>query len=82
MPVYEIKDGVAIIPEGTTEIAERTFYGESELTSIVIPDSVTQIGGSAFYRCSERMRILVPVGKTEYYKELIPVYLHDKIKEF
>ncbi len=51
MPVYEIKDGVAIIPEGTTEIADRTFFRCYGLTSIVIPDSVTKIGNYAFYNC-------------------------------
>ena len=47
MADFEIKDGVAIIPEGTTEIGEWAFYDCVELTSIVIPDSVTSIDRKA-----------------------------------
>ena len=36
---YEIKDGVAIIPEGTTKIEADAFRGCKELTSIVILNS-------------------------------------------
>jgi hypothetical protein len=48
MAKYEIKDGVGIIPEGTTEIVESAFENCTELTSVVIPNSVTEIGESAF----------------------------------
>ena len=39
MAEYEIKDGVGIIPEGTTKISFGAFEGCSELRSVVIPDS-------------------------------------------
>ena len=34
---YEIKDGVAIIPEGTTEIGCWALINCSDLKSVVIP---------------------------------------------
>ena len=40
MAKYEIKDGVGIIPEGTTCIVDKAFEGRKNLRSIVIPDSV------------------------------------------
>ena len=43
MAKFEIKDGVAIIPEGTTEIGD-TFYNCSSLESVIIPESVKKIG--------------------------------------
>ena len=52
MAEFEIKDGVGIIPEGTTKLGWSAFEECAELTSVVIPDSVTEIGQSAFLRCS------------------------------
>ena len=51
MAKYEIKDGVCIIPEGTTEIGAFAFFNNDALTNIVIPDSVTEIGEWAFKSC-------------------------------
>ena len=51
MAQFEIKDGVAIIPDGTTEIGEYAFSFCESLTSVTIPDSVTSIGDSAFCNC-------------------------------
>lgn len=48
MAKYEIKDGIAIIPEGTQKIENRAFAGCKELTFVTIPDSVTEIGKWAF----------------------------------
>ena len=33
MAKYEIKDGVGIIPEGTTKIESKAFFGEITLKS-------------------------------------------------
>lgn len=52
MAKYEIKDGVCIIPEGTTEIESYAFFDKGALTNIVIPDSVTEIGECAFCGCT------------------------------
>ena len=51
MAKYEIKDGVGIIPGGTTEIGYCSFVGCSELKSIIIPDTVTDINALAFSYC-------------------------------
>ena len=60
MAKYEIKDGVGIIPEGTTCIEENGFLNCAELTSIVIPDSVTEIEDSAFGGCTGLTSIVIP----------------------
>ena len=39
MTQFEIRDGIAIIPEGTKEIEERAFEN-SDVRRVVIPDSV------------------------------------------
>ena len=53
MAEYEIKNGVGIIPEGTTNIVIGAFSECTELTSINIPSSVTNIGNCAFSRCEK-----------------------------
>ena len=52
MAKFKIKDGVAIIPEKTTEIEREAFCDCPELTSVTIPNSVTSIGNYAFWGCS------------------------------
>ena len=111
MAKFEIKDGVAIIPEGTTEISNYAFDDCRTLESIVIPESVTEIASTAFSGCTSlecvtflsRTKIRDEVhswlGKevflansslktinvmsncVDYYKELLPEKLHDKIVE-
>ena len=41
MADFEIKNGVAVIPEGTTTIGFGAFGDRSSLQSITIPKSVT-----------------------------------------
>lgn len=60
MAKYEIKDGVGIIPEGTTKIEWGAFYGCENLHSVLIPDSVTEIVNNAFYGCSSLTNIAIP----------------------
>ena len=66
MADFEIKNGVGIIPEGTTKLDWSSFEKCTELTSIVIPDSVTEISGSAFKGCPNLASIVVSEGNTVY----------------
>ena len=66
MAEYEIKDGVCIIPKGTTEIPYWAFDGCSELNEVVIPASVTQIHSNAFSDCTALEKIVVEEGNPKY----------------
>lgn len=61
-PGFEIKDGVALIPEGTTKIGDFAFDGCTSLKSVVIPDSVTEIGEFAFQDCTSLTTVTLPAG--------------------
>ena len=65
MAKYEVKDGVGIIPEGTTFIDNQAFNGCTRLTSVIIPDSVTEIGKNAFCGCTGLTSITIPDSVTE-----------------
>lgn len=54
------KDGVAIIPEGTTEIGKYAFAVCNSLKSVTIPESVTEIGEKAFSDCISLESITIP----------------------
>ena len=54
------KNGVAIIPEGTTEIGELAFACCDSLKSVTIPESVTEIGVKAFSDCTSLESITIP----------------------
>ena len=64
MTQFEIKDGVAIIPKGMTEIPFRAFINCEDLTTVDIPDSVTCIVNAAFYGCSSLTEIVIPSSVT------------------
>jgi hypothetical protein len=64
MTQFEIKDGVAIIPEGMTEIPFHAFINCEDLTTVVIPDSVTCIVNGAFFGCSSLTEIVIPNSVT------------------
>ena len=61
-PDFEIKDGVAIIPEGTTEIGMFAFSNCTSLKSMVIPQGVTNIDDCAFEGCTSLTTVTLPVG--------------------
>lgn len=81
MAQFEIKDGVAIIPDGTTYIGSGAFKGCTSLKSIIIPESVKNIGIGAFDGCTSLVTINVPAKKSYYYKQRLRPNLHDKIVE-
>ena len=64
MTQFDIKDGVAIIPEGITEIPFHAFINCEDLTTVVIPDSVTCIVNGAFFGCSSLTEIVIPSSVT------------------
>jgi hypothetical protein len=59
------KDGVAIIPEGTTEIGKYAFSYCASLKSITIPEGVTEIGEKAFSDCTSLESITIPESVTK-----------------
>ena len=61
----DIKDGVAIIPEGSTKITHAAFENCAELKSVVIPDSVTIIDEHAFKKCTKLTSVVIPSSVTE-----------------
>ena len=65
MAKFEIKDGVAIIPEGTTMIEEGAFSECTSLVNITIPESVTEIGRCAFFCCTSLKSITIPKSVTK-----------------
>lgn len=62
MAQFEIKDGVAIIPESVKEIEDDAFDGCTSLQSIVIHKGVKRIEGNAFSGCEALKTITLPVG--------------------
>ena len=68
MADFEIKDGVAIIPEGTTEIRRWALNNCTDLKSVVIPEGVTKICYRAFSNCTNLTSVVIP----ESVKEIEP----------
>ena len=60
MAEFEIKDGVAIIPEGIDKIEDNAFSGCKELTSVEIPTSVKSVGSRAFENCTGLTSVELP----------------------
>ena len=88
MAKFEIKDGVAIIPEGTTEIGQSAFEDCPKLTSVTIPNSVTKIGQEAFCDCPKLTSVTIPNSVTEignyafsYCKGLTSVVISESVKK-
>ncbi len=63
---YEIKNGIAVIPDGEKIIESSLFFFCTDLTSIVIPSSVTKIGKCAFEGCTGLTSIVVSEGNKVY----------------
>ena len=60
MAKYEIKNGVCIIPEGTTKIEMGAFKNCKELRELKIPRSVTRIEQDALLGCENLEKITLP----------------------
>ena len=62
MQMFEIIDGLCIVPEGITEIESDSFRGRTDLTRVIIPSSVTKIGVCSFRNCTNLESIILPEG--------------------
>ena len=60
MKNFEIKNGIAVIPQGTKEIEHFAFNECAELKSVIIPEGVTGIGVMAFRNCTNLAHIVIP----------------------
>ena len=83
MSQFPIQNGIAIIPQGTTIINDRAFFGCQELTSVVIPEGVTAIGDSAFRDCSALTHVVFPstinhIGDLAFFETLWDNNLPDE----
>lgn len=67
MANYEIKDGVGIIPDGETTVANLAFSRSEELTKVIIPEGVTTIGREAFKDCKNLISVEIPSSVTSIY---------------
>lgn len=66
MENFQIKNGIAIIPEGIKMIPENAFENCKELTTVVIPEGVTSIGVGAFKGCSSLTSITFNGTKAQW----------------
>ena len=70
-----------VIPDSVTSIEEYAFEGCTSLTTVILPVRMRDINLTAFYKCPSLSTIYVPAKTTDYYRELLPEKLHDKIVE-
>lgn len=64
---YQLSEGEHTIKytlKDLTTIGNSSFYGCSDLTSIIIPDGVTTISDLAFYNCSNLTKVNIPNSVT------------------
>ncbi len=59
------ENGVYVIPESVTAIAESAFAGDESLKEIVIGSGVTMIGAGAFQGCTSLEKVTIEEGLTE-----------------
>lgn len=62
MAKYEVVNGVAIIPEGVTEIDYGAFSDCTSLTSVVINGKIKMIEKHTFESCTALESITLPAG--------------------
>lgn len=61
------KEGVYVVPDGTTEIGNYAFCGCYQLKGITIPSSVTKINDYAFVGCDQLEEFIFAEGSTLEY---------------
>ena len=69
LKIFDVKDGVGFIYEGTTEIENGAFSDCDDLISISIPDSVTLIDNCAFSGCTNLVDVKLPNSLKEIGRE-------------
>ena len=62
MEGFEVKNGIAIFPEGIKEIPARAFEGNADVQTVVCPQGVTAIGDEAFNGCKKLQSVTLPEG--------------------
>ena len=62
MGKFEIKDGKAIIPEGTAVIPQWEFRGRDDLYEVTLPEGLDEIQGGAFKNCVNLKSIHIPAS--------------------
>ena len=62
MEGFEVKNGVAVFPEGIKEIPAEAFENNADVQSVVCPEGVTSIGDKAFNGCKKLQSVTLPEG--------------------
>jgi len=62
MEGFEVKNGVAIFPEGIKEIPTKAFEDNADVQTVVIPQGVIDIGDKAFSGCKKLQSVTLPEG--------------------
>lgn len=62
MEGFEVKNGVAVFPEGIKEIPADAFKGNADVQTVVCPQGVKSIGDNAFNGCKKLQSVELPEG--------------------
>lgn len=88
MSEFEIQEGIAIIPEGTTEIPCGAFQDCAELKSVTLPEGVTTICYEAFRDCKSLKEVVLPktltsIGDSAFAgcESLKTIVLHEGLQQ-
>ena len=64
MSEFKVKNGIGIIPQGTSVIETDSFYRNEDLRHIEIPEGVIYINSSAFHSCANLESVYIPDSVT------------------
>jgi len=62
MEGFDVKNGVAVFPEGIKEIPAKAFENNADVQTVVIPQGVIDIGDKAFSGCKKLQSVTLPEG--------------------